>query len=88
MHLTDDQLQELRQKLSVRGRANDTDVPFAEPGDEPQERMKRFLGVLQAKMRAIRDGSGDYGHCRSCQADIPYDLLAREPWRETCASCA
>jgi RNA polymerase-binding transcription factor DksA len=100
MHLSDDQLQALRQKLSARGRDvndkilalqsgktlpdNETDVPFAEAGDEPEARLKRFLGIIQSKMKAIREGTG-YGHCRECQADIGYDLLEREPWRETCA---
>ncbi len=101
MHLSDDQLQTLRQKLSARGREindkilalqsgkslppSETDVPFAEPGEEPEPRLKRFLGVIQGKMRAIREG-GAYGHCKECQGDIGYELLEREPWRETCAA--
>jgi len=38
-------------------------------------------------MKAIREG-GPYGHCAQCEADIPYDVLEREPWREHCQSCA
>jgi RNA polymerase-binding transcription factor DksA len=102
MSLTDDQLQTLRSKLSARGSdvnnkimalqagktlpANDTDVPFAEPGEEPMDRLKRFLGVIQSKMKLIREGAA-YGVCKSCQAELAYDELDREPWRETCRDC-
>ena len=101
-HLTEDQLQELRQKLSSQGRdvnekiialqsgktlpANATDVPFAEPGEEPMDRLKRFLSIIQGKMRAIREGA-EYGHCKSCKEPIGYDVLERQPWRETCGDC-
>jgi RNA polymerase-binding transcription factor DksA len=102
MHLTDDQLQALRGKLSARGMdlnqkimalqsgktlpANETDVPFAEPGEEPESRLKRFLGVIQGKMKQIREGTG-YGSCKSCQAQLAYEDLDREPWRDVCDSC-
>jgi RNA polymerase-binding transcription factor DksA len=98
-HLTDDQLQNLRKALSDRGRdlndkimalqagktlpPNATDVPFAEPGEEPEARLKRFLGIVQGKMKLIREG-GNYGHCKECGEAIEYATLEREPWREVC----
>jgi RNA polymerase-binding transcription factor DksA len=103
MHLTDDQLQTLRGKLSARGSdvnskimalqagktlpQSDTDVPFAEPGEEPMDRLKRFLGVIQGKMKLIREG-GNYGLCKQCNEPIPYEELDREPWKEVCRNCS
>ena len=103
MHLSEDQLVTLRKKLSDRGREvnekivalqsgktlppSAIDVPFAEPGEQPEQRLKRFLGVIQSKMKVIRD-NGPYGMCNSCGSDLSYDLLDREPWRESCWSCA
>ena len=78
MPLTDDQKQALRAKLSARGSdlnskimalqagktlpANETDVPFAEPGEEPEVRMKRFLHIIQGKMKRLGFVSDDYIH--------------------------
>jgi hypothetical protein len=103
MHLNEDQLIALRKKLSDRGReVNDKilalqsgktlppsaiDVPIYEPGEEPEQRLKRFLGIIQGKMKAIRENA-PYGQCGGCGTDLPYDLLDREPWRESCWSCA
>lgn len=105
MHLTDDQLQTLRSKLSARGSdlnqkilalqsgktlpQNQTDVPFQEPGDEPIDRLKRFLGVVQGKMKLIREGGNPpYGHCKKCGGELAYDELESEPWKDVCRDCA
>jgi RNA polymerase-binding transcription factor DksA len=104
MPLTDDQLQELRQKLSSKGReVNDkilalqsgktlpsgaADVPFSEVGEEPEARLKKFLAVIQANMKKIREGDTSYGKCAGCGAEIDAALLADEPWRDRCDACS
>ena len=104
MPLTDDQLQELRQKLSNKGRevndkilalqsgktlpASDVDVPFSEAGEEPEVRLKKFLTAIQANMKRIREGDTSYGACGACGGEIDHALLSAKPWRDRCDACS
>src|SRR5688572_15488710 len=103
MSLTDDQLQELRQKLSTKGRevndkivalqsgktlpASEADVPFSEKGEDPEVRLKKFLTAIQANMKKIREGDTSYGKCTGCGAEIDHALLSDKPWRDRCDAC-
>src|SRR5687767_6317194 len=104
MPLTDDQLQELRQKLSAKGRdvndkilalqsgktlpQSDSDVPFSEAGEDPETRLKKFLSAIQGNMKRIREGDTSYGKCTACGAEIDHALLSDKPWRDKCDACA
>lgn len=103
MPLTDDQLQELRQKLSTKGREindkilalqsgktlppGEVDVPFSEKGEDAEVRLKKFLSAIQGNMKKIREGDASYGKCTACGAEIDAALLSDKPWRDRCDSC-
>jgi len=102
MSLPDDQIQALRTKLSTLGRdvndkiiavqagktlpAHEAKVPYAEPGEPIEESLKRFLGIVQSKMKATRTDES-FGTCKSCQEPIAFHELEREPWRDLCVNC-
>jgi RNA polymerase-binding transcription factor DksA len=103
MHLTDDQLQELRKKLSDGGRevnekiiaiqagkhvlADSVEAEFGEPGDDRVTRLRLFLTAIQSRMKLIREG-GNYGVCKHCGSPIDFSDLSREPWLDRHRTCA
>jgi DnaK suppressor protein len=45
----------------------------------------RELGEVSAALRRLQ--AGDYGLCRDCGAEIPFDRLKAEPWALRCVAC-
>ncbi|MSP62981.1 MAG: hypothetical protein EXR72_22125 [Myxococcales bacterium] len=56
------------------------------PGQTPIERLRRFMAIVDASLRAIR--AGTYGRCVGCGAGLPYVELEQVPWIDTCPTCA
>jgi DnaK suppressor protein len=49
------------------------------------------LGAVNQALARLQDGSnggsGRYGRCTDCDADIPFDRLKAEPWALRCIAC-
>jgi hypothetical protein len=56
------------------------------PGETPEEKLRRFLDTIQARIVAMREGS--YGRCEICGEEIRFEELDEMPWADTCSSCA
>src|SRR4051812_41339343 len=56
------------------------------PGEKPIERLRRFMALVEGRLRAIREGT--YGRCERCGDGLPYAHLEQIPWIDTCQKCA
>ncbi len=56
------------------------------PGETKEERLRRFLALIDSQLVAIRNGS--YGKCVQCGDGIPFAHLEQIPWIDTCQKCA
>ena len=56
------------------------------PGETKEERLRRFLELVDSRIKAIRNGT--YGSCQRCQAPLPFIDLEQIPWIDTCRSCS
>ncbi len=50
------------------------------------EREQRDLDAVAAALQRL--DKGEYGRCRDCGEDIPFERLKVEPWAERCVPCA
>lgn len=52
------------------------------------DRETQELGAVSQALLRLRAGeAGDYGICRDCSAEIPFDRLLAEPWALRCVAC-
>lgn len=58
----------------------------SKPGGTPIERLRHFMSLIDAQLRAIREGR--YGRCLTCGDGIPVAHLTQIPWIDTCQACA
>ena len=49
-----------------------------EPGATPIERLQRFLGIVDERLRAMREGR--YGRCEKCGEPLSFAALQEAPW--------
>ena len=56
------------------------------PGEKPIERLRRFMAIVDGRIRAIQQGT--YGRCERCGDGLPYAHLEQVPWIDTCGKCA
>lgn len=56
------------------------------PGERPEERLRRFLELIDRKLHAIQEGS--YGNCSACSAALPFVELEQMPWADLCRACS
>lgn len=98
--LTPDDTERLRKKLLAKGQELATklsqlleghspsglDQLLAEPGETAEEKVRRYLAVIQARIAAIRDGS--YGICERCGVELSLAELDEMPWADGCRGCA
>lgn len=56
------------------------------PGEKPVERLRRFMALIDGRLRAIKEGR--YGRCDRCGDGIPFAHLEQIPWIDTCQACA
>jgi RNA polymerase-binding transcription factor DksA len=97
---TDEELTRLRRRLLAKGRdlaeqlaalmaglsPRATDLLDAKPGETKIEKVRRYLDLVDRKIKAIAAGS--YGHCEGCDAPFPYAVLAELPWIARCPTCS
>jgi RNA polymerase-binding transcription factor DksA len=97
---TVDELAVLRRRLLAKGRElseilaalmaglspKATDLLDACPGETKIEKVRRYLDLVDRKIKAI--AAGNYGRCEGCDAPIPPALLAELPWMDRCPACA
>lgn len=97
---TADELALLRRRLLVKGRElaeilaalmaglspGATDLLDARPGETKIEKVRRYLGLVDRKIKAIAAGS--YGRCEGCDAAIPLAQLRELPWMDRCPACS
>jgi RNA polymerase-binding transcription factor DksA len=62
------------------------DLVDAKPGETPIERLRRYLDLVDGKIKAIN--AGTYGNCFLCETPLSYAELEQMPWAEYCASCS
>jgi hypothetical protein len=60
--------------------------PVTRPGETPEERLRRFLALVDGRLRAI--AAGRYGRCERCGDGLPVTDLEQIPWLDTCRACA
>ena len=100
-HLDEKQLQQLRKQLLKKGAeineklvgllaGQDVHIPHllepVKPGERPEERLRRFLNLIDRKLHEIQGGT--YGQCSECGAALPFVELEQMPWAEMCRACA
>lgn len=56
------------------------------PGEKPIDRLRRFMELIDGRLRAIR--AGTYGRCERCGDGLPFAHLEQIPWIDTCQACA
>lgn len=98
--LNDADLERLRRKLLAKGQELATklsqllegqtpaglDELAALPGERPEEKLRRYLAIIQARLGAIR--AGGYGRCERCGAELSVAELDEMPWADACRACA
>jgi RNA polymerase-binding transcription factor DksA len=52
------------------------------PGETKEERLRRFLALIDSRLVAIRNG--EYGKCIQCGDPLPFAHLEQIPWIDTC----
>ncbi len=62
------------------------DLLEARPGETEEEKLHRYLDLIQSRIDAIQDGT--YGRCQVCGGQIPLAELDEVPWAERCGRCA
>jgi RNA polymerase-binding transcription factor DksA len=102
MEPTAEQVQVLKRRLLKKGseineeltnlmsgkrmRLAEGEIPVAKPGETPIERLKRFLNLVDRKIKSV--AAGTYGRCDECREPLPFESLDELPWADTCRACA
>ena len=54
------------------------------PGERPEEKLRRYLELIEAK-RALLDAADDaFGRCETCGIDLGITALREMPWADRC----
>ena len=95
--LSDEQIQRLKRQLLKKGSEinaklvdllNGKEVSLerllggGKPGETKEERLRRFLQLVDSRLVAIRNGS--YGRCQGCGEWLHFEKLEQVPWIDTC----
>jgi RNA polymerase-binding transcription factor DksA len=72
--------------LAGRQEPSALDLLDAEPGETEEERLRRYLGLVQSRLDALAAGS--YGRCERCGAELTFAELREVPWATRCRACA
>jgi RNA polymerase-binding transcription factor DksA len=62
------------------------DILSPKPGETPIERLRRYLDLVDGRIKAIN--AGTYGNCFLCNAPLSYVELEQMPWAQYCQVCA
>ncbi len=57
-----------------------------EPGLKPHEKLRRYLDQIVRAQKRL--GTGAWGACMHCAAELAEAALDDAPWLELCAKCA
>jgi RNA polymerase-binding transcription factor DksA len=97
--MTPEQLQGLKRRLQAKGfelsqilsalmsgkRAGGADLLDAKPGETPEEKVRRYLALINRKVQSVN--AGTYGRCETCAQEIEFAYLDTVPWMEVCRPC-
>jgi len=59
----------------------------SKPGEKPEEKLRRYLEMVEAKRRLLDAGDNSFGRCQICNADLGAMPLEEMPWADRCARC-
>ena len=99
--MTEDQLRGLKRQLLKKGRElaeilaallegkkpAGAATLAGQPGETPEEKVRRYMKDIQAKVDAINNNTGTYGKCEKCGVELPYVELEQLPWADRCRRC-
>lgn len=58
------------------------------PGMRPEERLRAYLDLIEARRRLIDSDDDRFGRCDQCGIDLGAAALDEMPWANTCQRCA
>jgi RNA polymerase-binding transcription factor DksA len=79
------ELAELLSALLAGKKVRVEDLISGTPGETPEEKLRRYLALVDGKITAI--AAGAYGRCDKCGNPIPDVELEQLPWAESCRAC-
>lgn len=56
----------------------------AQPGEKPEEKLRRYLDLIEAKRDLLDTGDDEFGRCGECGIDLGAVALAEMPWADRC----
>jgi hypothetical protein len=56
----------------------------AKPGERPEERLRRFLDLIESRRILLDERNDRYGRCDVCGADLGMPALGQMPWADHC----
>jgi len=54
------------------------------PGERPDEKLRRYLALVESRRQLLDAGSAEYGCCDGCGAELPTMALVEMPWADRC----
>ena len=57
-------------------------IPFKDPNEDPEVRLRRFLEQIDRAIKAF--GTERFGRCTGCGEPIAEGTLNERPWTERC----
>lgn len=65
---------------------NLSDLPAPTPGESPEQRLRRFLDLIDRAIKAFDTDA--FGRCEVCGVDLSRTALAEQPWLASCPAHA
>lgn len=59
-----------------------------EPGERPEEKLRRYLDFIESRRELLDIGDDAYGRCDTCGADLGVVALTEMAWADRCAAHA
>jgi RNA polymerase-binding transcription factor DksA len=56
------------------------------PGERPDEKLRRYLELIESRRRLIDAGDDAYGRCEVCGIDLGAAALEEMPWADRCVA--
>jgi RNA polymerase-binding transcription factor DksA len=54
------------------------------PGERPEEKLRRYLELIESRRRLLDAGDDAYGRCDVCGVDLGATALDEMPWADRC----
>ena len=55
-----------------------------QPGERPEEKLRRYLDLLEGKRQLLDARDDRFGRCEICGADLGVMPLVEMPWADRC----